>query len=334
MYTIVNSIDETSWARFVYENPRGNVFQTPEMYKVYEKTKRMEAVKLFAVDGSGDIAASLVAYLSEEKGGILAPFATRSIITGGPLYGENGGIDAITPLMQEYDKITRGKAVFTDIRNHDDTSNLKDLLLRMGYVYKSHLNILVDLNKAAEDIFANFSKSRRRFIRKAEENGVTVEEAKNSRDIETFYQLLSETYRNAKLPLADISLFNSAFEILSPKGMMKLFMVRHKNDYIGGISTLVYGRVITEWYVSGSRAHSKLYPSEMATWYPMKWGSENSCRLFDFGGAGKPDVEYGVRDFKMQFGGRLVEYGRYEKIHSGPKMKAAELGFKIYRKLL
>jgi lipid II:glycine glycyltransferase (peptidoglycan interpeptide bridge formation enzyme) len=28
-------------------------------------------------------------------------------------------------------------------------------------------------------------------------------------------------------------------------------------------------------------------------------------------GAGKPDELYGVRDFKMEFGGEQVEYGRF-----------------------
>jgi lipid II:glycine glycyltransferase (peptidoglycan interpeptide bridge formation enzyme) len=32
-------------------------------------------------------------------------------------------------------------------------------------------------------------------------------------------------------------------------------------------------------------------------------------------GAGKPDIPYGVRDFKMAFGGQLVEHGRFLCIH-------------------
>jgi hypothetical protein len=32
-------------------------------------------------------------------------------------------------------------------------------------------------------------------------------------------------------------------------------------------------------------------------------------------GAGKPGSEYGVRDYKIQFGGELIEYGRYIRIN-------------------
>ena len=32
-------------------------------------------------------------------------------------------------------------------------------------------------------------------------------------------------------------------------------------------------------------------------------------------GAGRPDEKYGVRDFKAEFGGEMVEYGRYVYAH-------------------
>jgi lipid II:glycine glycyltransferase (peptidoglycan interpeptide bridge formation enzyme) len=31
-------------------------------------------------------------------------------------------------------------------------------------------------------------------------------------------------------------------------------------------------------------------------------------------GAGNPEEEYGVRDFKARFGGDLIEFGRFKKI--------------------
>lgn len=40
-------------------------------------------------------------------------------------------------------------------------------------------------------------------------------------------------------------------------------------------------------------------------------GHQNRFQIFDFGGAGKPNVSYGVRYYKMSFGGKLVNYGRY-----------------------
>ena len=33
-----NEIDKTQWYNFVKDHPKGNLFQTPDMYDVYQKT--------------------------------------------------------------------------------------------------------------------------------------------------------------------------------------------------------------------------------------------------------------------------------------------------------
>jgi serine/alanine adding enzyme len=65
----------------------------------------------------------------------------------------------------------------------------------------------------------------------------------------------------------------------------------------------------------------------------LEWGVENGYRVYDFGGAGKPDEEYGVRDFKAKFGGKLVCYGRNVYVHSQVRLELSKLGYTIYRAL-
>ena len=72
----------------------------------------------------------------------------------------------------------------------------------------------------------------------------------------------------------------------------------------------------------------------------MEWGLNNGYSVLDFGGAGKPNEKYGVRDYKMKFGGELVNFGRYTKINNKSKMllgktglKAIKLSAKIKRQL-
>ena len=334
MFDIIDSHNVTQWSDFVYNHPHGNIFQTPEIAEVYKRTKNYEPISLAVIDESGEMLAILLAVVRYEMSGILGTFSARSIIQGGPLFVEDErGADALKELMKGYDKIARKKALYTEIRNMCDTSAIGDIFSKMGYEYEDHLNFLVDLTKPKEELWSNLSKSKRRFIKKARKEGVTVEEIKNRELISSFYDLLQRTYKNAKIPLADISLFESAFDILTAKNELKLFMAKYEDEYIGGIMCLIYKGVITEWYVTGSRAHSKLYPSEMVTWHPIEWGSENGYHTFDFLGAGKPDEEYGVREFKKQFGGQLVNFGRYKKIHAPIRMRIAEKGFKVYRKV-
>jgi lipid II:glycine glycyltransferase (peptidoglycan interpeptide bridge formation enzyme) len=48
-------------------------------------------------------------------------------------------------------------------------------------------------------------------------------------------------------------------------------------------------------------------------------------------GAGIPDRPYGVRDFKMEFGGEVVEYGRYLCIRKPVLYKIGKWGVKILK---
>ena len=50
-------------------------------------------------------------------------------------------------------------------------------------------------------------------------------------------------------------------------------------------------------------------------------------------GAGVPDVPDGVRDFKAEFGGELVEHGRFLCVSKPIQYKIGVMGVKILKKI-
>ena len=333
-FVIKDSLKKEDLDRFVYKNPKGNVFQTPEMFEVYKRTRRYEPIFLSAVDESDNILASLLAVVIKEFDGFLGSFSARSVIQGGPLFLESEeGVAAASILVQKYDDIAKKKALYTQIRMLHDTPQLSLLLKENGYVYEDHLNFLVDLTKPKEELWNSLSKKRRNDIRRAKKSGVTIKEIKNKNSIPLFYDLIHKTYKNAKLPLAKIDLFESIFGLLAQKSMAQFLLAEYEDNYIGAILILIYKERIYDWYAGAFRDYLRLCPNDLLAWHSIEWGSENGYHTFDFGGAGKPNEEYGVRDFKKQFGGKLVNYGRYTKVHSPVKMRIAEKGFEIYRRL-
>jgi lipid II:glycine glycyltransferase (peptidoglycan interpeptide bridge formation enzyme) len=149
-----------------------------------------------------------------------------------------------------------------------------------------------------------------------------------------FYDLLVKTYRSAKVPLADRSLFEAAFELLIPLKMVR-FTIAYVDPYPVAVSIdLLYKDVIFGWFGGMDRSFASFLPTELITWNILKWGSENGFRIYDFGGAGKPDEEYGVRDFKAKFGGELVCFGRNSYIHSPIFLNFSKLAYGILRSVL
>jgi len=100
---------------------------------------------------------------------------------------------------------------------------------------------------------------------------------------------------------------------------------------IGFRAVLCYKDLIYDWYAGSSDNNLDKYPNDFLPWKIMEWGHNNGYRIFDFGGAGKPGVPHGVRDYKLKFGGKLVEFGRFENIHNRLLLKIGKLSLLLYR---
>ena len=329
---ITCDITDVEWDNFVHSHPLGNIFQTRALSKVYAETKNYFPICIAVTDpNSQEIKGLISGVIVREMDGFLGDFSARSIIQGGPLVASSSNKDLSSELINKYDLLASRSSLYTEIRNlydvHDTLNHLDN------YSFVEHLNFIINLNQTEENLWGQIHKSRRKNINRAEKAGVVVEEIVSPDKIPAFYKLLSETYNNVKVPLADISLFESAFQQLVPKGMAKFYLAHHENDCIGARAVLLYKDQIYDWYAGAAIDALPLYPNECLVWHILKWGRENNYSRFDFGGAGEPNKPYGPREFKRRFGGELVNYGRYAHQYSKEKIKVAEIGFKVYRKL-
>jgi serine/alanine adding enzyme len=121
---------------------------------------------------------------------------------------------------------------------------------------------------------------------------------------------LKELYKTkVKSPLFSIDFFMRLIKLENAK----ILVVKFNERIIGGIVIVLLGRsTVSEWFVCGDDGIEKnLYPSVLATYAGIEYAAKNGFERFDFMGAGKPDEDYGVREFKSKFGGELVEHGRF-----------------------
>ncbi|MBN2013924.1 MAG: peptidoglycan bridge formation glycyltransferase FemA/FemB family protein [Candidatus Altiarchaeota archaeon] len=329
---IKSSVNREKWSKFVGENPYGNLFQSPKMFEVFLRTKNMEPVCLFAVDENDNILASVLAFLSKEKGGILKSVATRAVIHGGPLSYTEDRTNNLCKLMSRYDEIVSQKAMFTEIRMLHEIPEFS-ILAEVGYTYDDHLNFLLDLTKSEEDIWGKIHNSKRRGIKRAQSIGITVKEVADKRDIKIVYNLLEETYRRARIPLANISLFESTFDVLCPLGQFKAFLIMYEGEAIASRVLLTYGNTVYDWYNGSLEKSFPLHANDLSEWHAIKWSKDNGYKIFDFCGAGKPNEEYGPREFKRRFGGELVNLGRYNKVYHPIRLNIAKIGYGVYRRI-
>lgn len=332
---IVNSLPTDKWMSFVNRHPSGNIFHTPYMMNVFKGAKGHLPFLFAAIDKKDEICGLILAVQVKTLGNFLIRYSSRSVVYGGILWDSScGSNEGLRELIAHYDSFVKSKLLFTEIRNRDDAVIIKNPLRSSGYQYEDYLNYLIDLTSDKKSIFQSFSKSRKRNIKTAEKVGYTIEEVNDLKGLLIFYNIIKETYSRIKVPLADFSLFNSAYEYLHDTGQFKIFLARYKGDFVGAEALLIFKGVALTWYGGSYRNKSLPTPDPLLIWHIIGWAKANDYHTLDFGGAGRPKEKYGVRDFKARFNGRLVNFGRFTKIHSPNVFKISKKAYKIYRKFL
>jgi len=326
-----DQIDSGLWSEFVMNHPEGTIFQTPEMYQVYKSSEGFEPVAFFVTQDNA-IKGMVLATLQSENNIFLKSLTSRSLIWGAPLIKLD--IDSkmvFLNLFKKYNQIVGHRVLYTQVRNISDLSNYKNLFYRVGFNYEEHLNYIINLKKGKEVIWRSMNKKRRNSIRKGKNSGILIEKVRNLDDLKKTYEVLAEVYKTIR-PLESYSLFSNSFSLLNSKGMIQCLNANYNGKIIATVCLLRYKGRIFNWYAGGRREYLCYNPNDLLMWHAIKEGIRDNFDIFDFGGAGKPNEDYGVRDFKKKFGGKEVSFGRFEKSHK-PLIHSGFFSlFDLYRK--
>jgi serine/alanine adding enzyme len=323
-------IDKKAWADFVSSHPNGNIFQTPEMFDFFLTIKNHQPLAVACVNDEGIIQGILASVIQKEHGGIIGKLSSRAIVWGGPLLNAAPTAkEVLILLLAVQAEQVRKKTIYLEFRNLFDLSENLDIFIESGFAFSEHLNFRVQ-TAAAGTVEKNISSSRKRQIKKSLANGVEAAAAKNLGQVEEFYNILNSLYKNkVRKPLPDWSFFRNFY--LAGEKLGVYLLVIFKGKVIGGIMCpLFLDKTIYEWYVCGlDSEYPEQYPSVMATWAAIDYALKNGIKYFDFMGAGAPDQDYGVREFKARFGGELVNYGRFIRINNRFLFNTGKSGLKI-----
>lgn len=329
--TDADAIDRKEWEQFIYDHPLGNVFQTPQMYMAYGATKNYQPI-VVACYKANSLVGLLLAVVQKEYNGLLGKLSARSIIWGGPLVKDNDTplLDAI---LNEYERALAGKAIYTQVRNIFAMAWAENVMAKHGFIPEEHLNILINLGKSEEQLWKDIHSKRKNEIRRAEKEGTSFALLGDADSLEKCWPILKDVYQRARLPLPDLSLFKELQNGQSGDSPLKIFAALHEGKIIGALLALCWRERVLDWYAGAYPGYRPKYPNDLLPWGTLLWGKRKGYGTFDFGGAGKPGVPYGVRDFKLKFGGELVQFGRFQKIHKPLAMAVAKLGFRCWRLL-
>ena len=344
-----DQIDQQQWQELVQSSPVATWFQTDEAYRFYQSVGGMKAFA-YGVSEEGRLVGVVVGYTTQEMCTIKQHFTCRTIIYGGPLLAEDISETALAELLKAVSecrvesvecrvKDTSGAVtsahtpytlhhtpIYIESRNFHDYSKWKSIFEENGFMYQSHLNYHVDTT-TIDHAQSNIGKHRWKYIRLSMRDGAKIVENPTIEQVQAFYAILQDLYQTkVKTPLWSWEFFEQLYRVENAK----YILVELDGQIVGGTACVCLpGKAVYEWYACGlDNCRDDIRPLSVAIWGEMQYAAENGYPLFDFMGAGKPDEPYGVRNFKAEFGGELVEHGRFLCIRKPLLYKIGTLGVK------
>lgn len=330
LYRSYKEIDTLQWNELVQKSDTATWFQTPEAYALFASLPDEFKPFVYGVGENGQLSGIIVGYITQEKNRLKQFFTRRAIIVGGPLLDTEISSEALSALLQIVRSELSKQAIYIETRNFNDYSRWKDIFRAQGFSYQPHLNFHIDTS-SLETAQANIGKHRWKYIRLSIRDGATMVESPTIEQVRECYVVLSELYRDkVKTPLFSIEFFEKLYKMPNAKFLLVAF----EGNIIGGtICVSLPNKALYEWFVCGNdNYHKGIRPSSVATWYGMEYAATHNYPRFDLMGAGVPDKPYGVRDFKAEFGGKLVEHGRFLCVCQSLLYNIGKIGVKLLKK--
>jgi hypothetical protein len=308
-----NDINPTQWQHLVEESRTGTWFQSPAAYRLYASLPEVMQPFVVAIATDGMLRGVCVGYVTRDSNPLRQFFTRRAIIVGGPCLADDCTNNEAEHLLRaviqspenanpENQKPKTESPIYIETRNFNDYSLWREAFQAAGFTYRPHLNFHVDTQGFADRL----SDNRKRQLKKS---AASVLRAQSEDEVRAWYPVLARLYRTkVRMPLFPVEFFLQAFR----QGAATFLLVRYDNRIIGGNMIVEDPKCVYEWFECGlNTQYREQYPSVLATFAGMEYAAKQGCERYDLMGAGEPGVPYGVRDFKSEFGGRLVEHGRF-----------------------
>jgi serine/alanine adding enzyme len=318
------------WRELLADNPYATPFQTPEWHNLFNSVDGLSSDAVAIYENERLLA--LVVVTIQKESGLKSYFSRRGVIYGNPLVAKDS-FEALEYLLEQVKIIGKRNAIYLELRVYGEADLLFPYFNKQNFKAVPYLNITVFLKGLTlTDVINRMNYNRKREIRKTLDLGSVYNECNSEKELIDLYKILSDLYLNrVKLPLPSLSFFKS----LWLSGIGKVFIVLHNGSVIGGSFCVVLPtRSIFTMYYCGLRDYGKgIFPTHLAVLAAMDFGIQNGLEYLDFMGAGRKDVEYGVRKYKSEFGGVLIECNRYLYINNKPLYFMGNVGLKLLKLL-
>src|SRR5258708_20880822 len=287
------SLDPVEWGKTLSRYPDANVFQTPAWDSFVAETQKSEPVLTGLFEGRRKLA-----YFT---GLIIRKFGMK--ILGSPFRGWSTpymGFNLQPSVLRRIAAEAMKDFAFRELGCiHFEVVDLqmnKEEISGLTLEHEMRPTLEVDLTQSEDVLFGNMTKTCRWTVRKAEKNGVTIEEAKDATLADDYAAQLGDVFtKQGMVPFYGVECVRSLIKHVYPTGT--LLMLRARNAEGQCSATGLYpalNRTAFYWGRASWREHQKVYPNELLQWHAMRYWKQRGMKVYNM---------VGTIEFKQKFGG-------------------------------
>jgi hypothetical protein len=300
-------------ARLDKSSPLAHPFQTEPFVALFNTDPDRPPYAVLAEDGSG-LAAYWRGYFARYNDGFIP--RCNAWLRSGPvvredLADERQRIFSVMLAEAKRHLVSQGvgRGILTSEALYSDSCDRHCLM--QGFTRYDLQTYLVDLTSSEEDLWKKLGQRPRRSVNTGRKNGVTIEEAVSLDDLRDYYQLFLEAGSVPGSGVPTTEQFVERFPRLREEGKARVIFARYQGKVVAGSFFPCYRGFAAQHQISVSAEGRKLNAGALLLWESMLRFKNEGCHALDqisvevSPAAGSRQA--GVRDFKSQWGGALIE---------------------------
>lgn len=230
-------------------------------------------------------------------------------------------VDDLAQLLDELVPLARAHGVFSlkiepELPHNTDLSPLVERygLHRTNPIQYNYATVIVDLSQSLDNIMKGLPQKGRHAIRRAERDGVTVQQVEpTDENCQIMYELLRGTADDSQFAIRPPDYYRRFYRHYGSNG--GLFFAYFEGQPVAGAFAMVQGR--KSMYKDGAsvRQRTAYGASHLLQWHVIQWAKSKGSVQHDLAGA--PPIArvhdtthpfYAIGRFKRQFNKETTEY--------------------------
>lgn len=202
--------------------------------------------------------------------------------------------------------------------------------------------ITLNISQPLDELLLALPQKGRHAIRKAERDGVTVEQvAATDENCQSMFALLRDT-AEGQFGIRSYNYYKYFWQTFEKTGRGQLFFAYYNGEIVAGAFAMILGTKSTYKDGASVRERTAYGASHLLQWKVIEWAKSKGALVHDFCGSPPSDQidnpthpHYGIGLFKRSFSKTVVDYiGCYDYVLSKPAYTVwKRIGERVYRHL-